>query len=117
MYASGGVAGVGLGGGIVLGELATRWHNKFDAPNSDIDTRLDAQQFGPQEAHAAATAMFAVAIARRRVHRLLVLVQVSRQADLRTLAQDDSAATSAPKIVLAPWVQPDVGGLAAIGQF
>ncbi len=30
---------------------------------------------------------------------------------------DDSENPNAPKIVLAPWVQPDVGGLAAIGRF
>ena len=114
LYAGGAVAIIGIGGGIVLGELAVKQHNIFIAPNTKFDDRLDAQDNGRQYAHAADACFIGGAIGALFAGGWYLLEYRGK------VAYDDgadSANPNAPKLVLAPWVQPDVGGLAALGRF
>lgn len=107
-----GVTGAGVVGGVVLGSLALRWHGKLVDPSTPPNARLDAQQFGRQEAHGA-DACFGVSLVAAGFSAYWYFVRYKHP----HATTDDSANPNAPKLVLAPWVQPDVGGLAAVGQF
>ncbi len=114
LYAGGAVTIIGLGGGIVLGELAVKQHNIFVAPNTSFDNRLDAQDNGRQYAHAA-DACFVGGVVGALFTGAWYLFEYRGKVAYDD--GDDSANPNAPKLVLAPWVQPDVGGLAALGRF
>jgi hypothetical protein len=114
IYVGGGVAVAALGTGIVLGSLALRWHGVLTNPDSKPNARLDAQQFGRQEAHGA-DAAFGLTIAAAAFTSYWYFVKYKHPH--AAAATEDSTSPTAPKLVLAPWVQPDVGGLAAVGQF
>jgi hypothetical protein len=107
LYAGGGATAVLLVTSIVYDVKAKHQHDVFTAKNTKTNDRLDAQSNGRLFAHVAdATLIAAIGAAAFSGYWYWYKVRPAM-----------AAQEQEPKVGVAPWVQPDAGGLTAFGSF
>jgi hypothetical protein len=109
LYAGAGASGGLLLIGTVTGIVAVSKHGTFTSRTSTAAERRDAQSSGPRYAHITDVCLTGAVLAGAfTAYYYLYKYKPS-------LAKEAPPATS--KLDLAPWVQPDAGGVAVGGQF
>ena len=113
LYIGAGATGALAIGMIVTGVLAVHQHSIFTAPATAEPDRLDAQDNGHHLA-IASDVLLVGSVAAAGFTAYWYLYKYKKQLDKPT---DGTLNPNAPKLDFIPWVQPDGGGLAAIGSF
>lgn len=113
LYVGAGATGLGLVVTIAAGGLALHDHSVFVGGSSSNDDRFDAKINGRRAAIVSDVAL-AGTVAAAGFTAGWYFFKYRKSPDK---PRDDSRNPNAPKIDLIPWVEPDGGGLAAVGAF